>query len=100
MNKSMKKKIYIHLGFPKTASTYLQVNIFPNMKKALYLGKPLEKTIKTLEYKILKLNETQYAHEKKDLINSLEKIFNETNNKYILSHEGFLNSLRYHESDK
>lgn len=94
-----KKKIFIHLGFPKTASTYLQNNIFPNMKETLYLGKPFENTIRILEYKILKLNETQYEQEKKDLINSLEKIFNKPNNKYILSHEGFLRCTRYNEPD-
>lgn len=94
-----KKQIYIHLGFPKTASTYLQKNIFPNMKEALYLGKPFENTIRILENKILKLNQTQYEQEKKGLINSLEKIFNKSNNKYILSHEGFLRCTRYNEPD-
>ena len=94
-----KKQIYIHLGFPKTASTYLQNNIFPHMKGALYLGKPFENTISILEKKILKLNETQYEQEKKDLINSLEKIFNKSNNKYILSHEGFLRYTIYNEPD-
>ena len=94
-----KKQIYIHLGFPKTASTYLQSNIFPNMKEALYLGKPFENTIRILENKILKLNQTQYEQEKKGLINSLEKIFNKSNNKYILSHEGFLRCTRYNEPD-
>ena len=94
-----KKQIYIHLGFPKTASTYLQSNIFPHMKGAIYLGKPFGNTISMLEKKILKLNETQYEQEKKDLINSLEKIFNKSNNKYILSHEGFLRCTRYNELD-
>ena len=56
------------------------------MKEALYLGKPFENnTIRILENKILKLNQTQYEQEKKALINSLEKIFNKSNNKYILS---------------
>ena len=94
-----KKQIYIHLGFPKTASTYLQENIFPNMKEAFYFAKPFENTIKILVEKILKLNETQYEQEKKNLINSLEKIFNKTNNKYILSNESFLRSTKYNEPD-
>jgi hypothetical protein len=45
----------------------------------------------------VKLNETEYDQKKNDLINSLEKIFNKTNNKYILSHEGFLRYTRYNE---
>lgn len=94
-----KKQIFIHLGFPKTASTYLQTNLFPLMKEALYLGKPYNSTIRILEQKILKLNETEYEQEKKDLINSLEKIFNKINNKYILSHEGFLRYTKYHEPE-
>ena len=54
------KQIFIHLGFPKTGSTYLQQYIFPEMKEALFLGKPFNRTIEILESKILQLNETQY----------------------------------------
>ena len=93
------KQIFIHLGFPKTGSTYLQQYIFPEMKEALFLGKPFNRTIEILENKILQLDETQYQQEKKNLINSLEKIFNNSNNKYILSHEGFLRSTRYSSSE-
>jgi hypothetical protein len=93
-----KKQIFIHLGFPKTASTYLQKNLFPLMKESFYLGRPFnDGTIRILEKKILKLNETEYEQEKKNLIHFLGKIFNKTNKKYILSHEGFLRFTRYNK---
>ena len=38
----MNKKIFIHIGFPKTASTFLQKNIFPNIEGINYLGKPFK----------------------------------------------------------
>ena len=90
-----KKQIFIHIGFPKTGTTYLQKNIFPFMKEVLLdrYGMP----INILEKKILQLNENQYEQEKKGLIKSLEKIFNKKNKKYILSHEGFLRSTRYNQ---
>ena len=35
----MKNKYFIHIGFPKTASTFLQTNVFPNIKKINYANK-------------------------------------------------------------
>ncbi|VEP12699.1 conserved hypothetical protein [Hyella patelloides LEGE 07179] len=34
------KKTYIHIGIPKTATTYLQNQIFPHIKSAYYVGRP------------------------------------------------------------
>ena len=36
-------KIYIHLGPPKTASTFLQKQIFPNINGIYYFGKTFNK---------------------------------------------------------
>lgn len=35
----MKRKFYLHIGLPKTGTTSLQVEIFPNLKNVRYLGK-------------------------------------------------------------
>ena len=80
-----KKKIFIHIGFPKTGTTYLQNNIFPNIKDAIYLGKPFVDEIKKIEENILKLNDKDYENKKIDLINTVEKVLNQKNsNMYIL----------------
>jgi len=39
MNTIKKRKFFIHVGFPKTASTMLQRQVFPNCKTFRYLGK-------------------------------------------------------------
>jgi hypothetical protein len=37
----MKKlNLLIHPGFGKTATTWMQESVFPNLKKCIYLGKP------------------------------------------------------------
>ena len=33
-------EIFIHLGYPKTGSTYLQQQVFPLIKDINYIGKP------------------------------------------------------------
>jgi len=32
-------KTYIHIGYPKNASTTLQTDIFPNIKNSFFLGR-------------------------------------------------------------
>ena len=47
----LKKVIYIHLGYPKTATKTLQAHFFPYLKNVDYLGK----LGKFEEYKITKI---------------------------------------------
>ena len=35
--------IYINLGFPKTSSTNLQANFYPNIKNVNYIGRYIDK---------------------------------------------------------
>ena len=35
----MNKTFYLHLGYPKTGTTFLQREIFRNTKELIYLGK-------------------------------------------------------------
>jgi hypothetical protein len=91
-----KKKIFIHVGFPKTGTTFLQNNIFPNIKEALYLGKPFDDLMNTLEKSILTFTQRKYEDEKEGLLNLIHKILNKNQSSlYLLSHEGFLRSTRY-----
>jgi len=92
-----KNKIFIHLGFPKTGTTYLQNKVFPSITKAKYLGKPFDQNIAVLEKKILLLNDNKYNQEEREIERakkSIKKYFKKRN-LYIISHEGFIRSTRY-----
>jgi hypothetical protein len=39
MRKTMRRKVYFHIGYPKTATSALQKYIFPNIEDLSYLGK-------------------------------------------------------------
>jgi len=46
-------KIFIHVGLPKTASTYLQNNVFPRLNNVAYIGRPYTQenyAFNTLQY--------------------------------------------------
>ena len=66
----MKNRYFIHIGFPKTASTYLQTKVFPNIKNinyannAEYVNKWLGK---------LRSFDTSYFKDKFNLYEKLEK---------------------------
>ena len=94
-------KFFIHIGYPKTASTYLQKNIFPNIEDASYIGKPFSVSFTEIINNISQLADSEFELKKNDLIKSLEKdIKNYNCNKIIISQEGFLYSLAYHTKEK
>jgi hypothetical protein len=46
-------RIFIHVGLPKTASTYLQNSVFPRLKNVAYIGRPYTQenyAFNTLQY--------------------------------------------------
>ena len=70
----MKKlNLLIHPGFGKTATTWIQESVFPNLKKCIYLGKPNTPQ---------KLNDTQYQ-----LFNSLygSTLYNARNSEKLIN---------------
>lgn len=88
------KYIYIHLGFPKTASTYLQKRVFINSDEINYLGKPFNTNISKIEKSIFLLSDQEF---KEDIL-QLKFIFLsnlDDKKKNLLSHEGFLRFTRY-----
>jgi hypothetical protein len=93
----MKKKLIIHLGYPKTASTYLQSKIFPNLNGIVYLGKPfVNEDIIEFEKSIILSKNQVFLSKKNYLTQIIENITNNyDSSKFLLSHEGFLRSTRY-----
>ena len=97
--------IYIHLGFPKTGTTYLQTKIFNNLKEMNYLGKPISNRLRQLFQSIIYLKDEDFINEKKNMINILTLEFEKfgycSNNKLLLplliSYEAFL-SPNYYDS--
>jgi len=94
--KNNKKIIYIHLGYPKTATTFLQEKIFNKLKNVVYLGKPYQNNFdKSFNY-LFQRNVSLY-NKKKNKIKELFKSFNKNKN-YLISDEAFLStSVEIHE---
>lgn len=67
-------KLYLHLGYPKTATTFLQREYFSKSKNINYLGKPFNKKIINLFKEITKKKmSNNIRFKKKYIINNLSK---------------------------
>jgi len=67
----LSKIFYIHIGYPKTGTTYLQNIIFPNIDNLYYLGKPFYKKNKNLRKILLTIiysDEIKFLQIKKKLV--------------------------------
>jgi len=94
-------KIYIHVGYPKNASTTLQTDIFPNINGLLYLGRYYQDT---QAYHTKELSDALYDVAMKDSIDfsdelnikrirlTLNKIGTKFN-KVLISSEAFSNNV-------
>ena len=79
MNKSI-----IHIGFPRCASTFLQVKYFPYVKKMLYLGKPHKNEFNLAMKELNYLDSEPYLDSKAPEV--LKKYLK--NKPFIISNEG------------
>ena len=52
--KNSKKTLYIHIGPHKTATTFLQNEIFPNLGKYFYIGRRNNKNHQDNNFKLYK----------------------------------------------
>jgi hypothetical protein len=94
-------KTYIHIGYPKNASTTLQTDIFPNVENALYVGRAynskhtfISKELSDAIYKITMTDSIDFSFERaKDQINKTIDEFIGDNDKVIISSEGFANNF-------
>ena len=76
------KEVIIHVGYAKCASTFLQNNIFPNIKGFEYIrGNKLRSYLN---------NTPNYLYDNDEAINLLGEFYH-NNEKIIISDEGFLN---------
>lgn len=82
----MKNRYFIHIGFPKTASTYLQTKVFPNIKNINYANN--EEYVNKWLGK-LRSFDTSYFKDKFNLYEKLESEYGE-NQKTLISKEGLV----------
>lgn len=91
---TMKKKIYIHVGYPKTATTTMQKHYFPNFKTVNYVGLNYEKDQYSLypeAFKLLILADEDLIKQNSDVST---KIYDALDNTPVfLSDEKIIGSL-------
>lgn len=94
-------EILIHIGFPKTGSSYLQHHVFPNATDREYLGKhhvgeSFPSAFDRIEKAILGMSNAEFAdneHELAKLISGY--LVSNGRQRFVLSHEGFSRPARY-----
>lgn len=96
-------KTYIHIGYPKNASTTLQTDIFPTVDKAAYLGRIygsdqayVSEEVSEALYAISMIDSIDYSHSdvERKIKNTLNKMMNESDiEKVIISSEAFSNNV-------
>jgi hypothetical protein len=96
-----RRKFFIHVGYPKTATTTLQKKLFSRHPGICYLGKPLTGKLLDIEYQILNLDSIQFARTLPDLREMFLALIRQCpdDRNALLSHEGFLRATRYSGHD-
>jgi len=87
----LRKKIYIHVGYPKTGTTTLQAHFFPHIEEVQYLGKYVNSD-KNFDFNVNIINDIIFKNKNDIDYIILEKEFNNlfTKDKILLSEEDFL----------
>lgn len=94
-------KTYIHIGYPKNASTTLQMDIFPNIKDAFYLGRIynsdqpfVSKEISETIHSISSRDSIDFSYaETEEKIRSFVRDMNIQSEKMIISWEAFSHNV-------
>ena len=90
----MKNKTFIHIGFPKTGTTYLQNNIF-NKISINYLGKPWDgkyEKLRIIDKNLSLLQDKDFKKIKKKYIKLISNMYKGKN---LISNEDCLRVSRY-----
>jgi hypothetical protein len=92
-----RKKFFLHVGYPKTATTTLQKMLFKRHPDLCYLGKPLAGDLLELERQIVKLDSVQFERVLPRLQDTFAALVarQENGRNMMLSHEDFLRPARY-----
>jgi hypothetical protein len=95
-------KTIIHIGYPKTASTYLQAIFSNNSDQFNYIGKKpvlsgvgLDGDLLWVEQSILLNSELEFERNLGKIVDILAGKFLERDGCNVFSHEGFLRATRY-----
>jgi hypothetical protein len=93
----IRKKFFLHVGYPKTATTTLQKVLFKRHPDLCYLGKPLTGDLLELERQIVKLDSVQFERVLPRLQDAFAALVarKENGRNMMLSHEDFLRPARY-----
>ena len=98
---SNRRKLFLHVGYPKTATTTLQKKLFARHPGICYLGKPLTGDLLDIEQHILRLDSVQFERALPDLQEKFAALAQDcpAQQNMLLSHEGFLRAARYEGHD-
>lgn len=90
-----KPTVILHMGWPKTSTTYLQEYVFPAAKGINYIGKPFSENYWwTIEKSILLDNDKDFKNQKSGFVKFIAReIKQDVVN--VISHEGFIRVSRY-----
>ena len=96
-----RRKFFIHVGYPKTATTTLQKRLFARHPDICYLGKPLTGKLLDIEYRMLNLDSIQFERALLELRAMFLAVMQQCSDarNALLSHEGFLRVTRYSGHD-
>ena len=84
------KELVIHLGYPKTATTFFQSEIFNGSSQINYLGKPFKNTFPKIEKIIMSSNEEDFKSKFPELLDLFSLMNLQDRKLNLISNEGFL----------
>jgi hypothetical protein len=97
-------KIFIHIGFPRSASTYMQKNYFSNNKEINYIGRKLNYGNEDCNFfnalkKIIGYSDNEFLNNKKKILLQLKKIKFSKKKINLISEEGILCQNYWNNND-
>lgn len=97
-------KIFIYLGYPRSASTYMQKNYFSNNKEINYIGRKINYGKEDYNFynaleKIIGYSENDFFCNRKKLLLQLKKIKFSKKKKNLISEEGLLCQFYWRNND-